>query len=212
MKKEYVVLSSISFGVGFITAFIYNKFKNKKAESLKKSEDGIAEVYIKKDNEESSNGISESAKVVTTCADRIKDLQYKEDSDEESITEEESEELENYIHEEALEQEKNTSKGTIIPLSREKWEAHLYGAEDTDYDAEDLYFFVKEYVLTDEFGKILSPEAEYVGTVLDKFNFKNDDNDEIYVRNHDHQVDYAVHKVKNISRDDYFDDGITTNE
>ena len=72
---------------------------------------------------------------------------------------------------------------------------------DDTYSKETLYFYQDDDVLTDEDEHELDNELEYLGNTLDKFGFRDNDEQLIHVRNEEKKTDYEVIKVFAAFRD-----------
>lgn len=199
MKKE-IIFNAIVFSVGVaIGAFIGIAYKKKKSVSESVDE---PDVIVEKEEEDLSNPLAEKV----AYSDVIHDLEYRSNSEDEEITDEEQGELENYYDNNAADEYRKENFGKIEIISRKEWEKHLYQEfSDVEYEPADLYYFPDTDWLTDEFGGVLDPQEKYVGNCLTKFDFKGNDDEELYVRNHPSETDFAIHKIIGQSRDEYFE-------
>ncbi len=199
MKKE-IIFNAIVFSVGVaIGTFIGITYKKKKSVSESVDE---SDVIVEKEEEDLSNPLSEKV----AYSDVIHDLEYRSNSEDEEITDEEQGELENYYDNNAADEYRKENFGKIEIISRKEWEKHLYQEfSDVEYDPADLYYFPDTDWLTDEFGGVLDPQEKYTGNCLTKYDFKGNDEEEMYVRNHPSETDFAIHKIIGQSRDEYFE-------
>ena len=137
-----------------------------------------------------------------------KDLQYKMDTvgpsedDDEDAPEEEldiSEYEETF--EERLEREHNeviahaeeyrkAHKGKIELMTSDEWDTDF---PETDYEREDLYYFVDSDLLTDGDGHSLN-EVEYIGPKVRQVGWMQSSDEYIYVRNHPKEKEYRICK------------------
>lgn len=74
--------------------------------------------------------------------------------------------------------------------------AEDYGSDRT-LEMLELYYYTENNVLTDEEDEVISPErAELlIGDALVKFDFINNDEETIYVRNEKHGSDFKIEKI-----------------
>ena len=151
-----------------------------------------------------------------------KDLQYKqetqsppEDEPEEEGSEDISEEeidMSKYeeTYEERLERENEAAlahaeeyrkahKGKIELMTSDEWDTDF---PETDYEREDLYYFVDSDVLTDEDGNHLD-ELEFVGPKVRQVGWMQSSDEYIFVRNHPKEKEYRVCK-ENCAVEDWF--------
>lgn len=199
MKKEviYISIAAIAAVCGFaIGAMVGKKHRETGASETEEITEETSE-----DSESISNITDEEL-----YSEKIHDLEYRSKSDdpEEPLSDEEEEVLFDAEKNESVKEYKKENYGKIEPLTREEWEKHLYqDVSDGDYSADDLYYFPDGDFITDDRGGILTPTEKYVGDVLDKFRFRTNDDEELYLRNHPMETDFAIHKVHQ-SRDEYF--------
>lgn len=73
--------------------------------------------------------------------------------------------------------------------------------EDIEFDKETLYYYQGDDVLTDEDEHEVDNQLELVGDALDKFGFRDNDEQVIHVRNFEKKVDYEVIKAFTSFRD-----------
>ena len=201
MKKEviYISIAAITAVCGFALGFMVGRKKNEK---VTETNDEI----VTDSEEMDGDSYKEVAYETELYSDKIHDLEYRSTSDDpdDALTEEEEAELINHQDDEAVKDYKKENYGKIEPLTRSEWEKHLYQeALDVDYSADDLYYFPDGDYITDDRGGILTPTEKYVGDVLDRFRFRTNDDDELYLRNHPMETDFAIHKIRQ-SRDEYF--------
>ena len=211
MNKNRIYYISITTAVGllsFAAGFVLCKLSNKE-ESVKEEPEEVTENESQEIPEEeipSENEVVEEAIEAIDYDERVKDLEYRNNSGDpdEALDDEEMEELENArINEDVKEYKKS---GVIELMSKKDFEdRHFKGFNDVDYSGDDLYYFPDEDFITDEFGGILTPMEKYVGDCLNKYGFKSNDAPELYLTNHSMETDFIVHKVKDLSRDEYFD-------
>ena len=203
MKKEviYISIAAIAAVCGFaIGAMVGKKHRETVASGTGELTEETSETS------ESENDLYYFPDDDELYSDKIRDLEYRSESDdpEEFLSDEEEEVLFDAKENESVKEYKKENYGKIEPLTREEWEKHLYQeASDADYSADDLYYFPDGDFLTDDRGGILKPTEKYVGDVLDKFRFRTNDDEELYLRNHPMETDFAIHKVHQ-SRDEYF--------
>lgn len=76
-----------------------------------------------------------------------------------------------------------------------------YDDGDDTYAKELLYFYQDDDVLTDEDEHEIENELEVVGGTLDKFGFRDNDEQVIHVRNEEKKTDYEVIKIFAAFRD-----------
>lgn len=95
--------------------------------------------------------------------------------------------------EEALEHSeryKREHKGKIDLMTEDDWDTDF---PETDYEREDLYYFVDSDILTDEDGNQL-PEHETIGPKVRQVGWMQSRDENIYVRNHIKQKEYRIFK------------------
>lgn len=199
MKKEviYISIAAIAAVCGFAIGTMVGKKHHETIAS------GTGE--LTEETSETSESVNDTNDE-ELYSDKIRDLEYRSESEdpEESLSDEEEEVLFDAKENESVKEYKKENYGKIEPLTREEWEKHLYQeVSDADYSADDLYYFPDGDFLTDDRGGILKPTEKYVGDVLDKFRFRTNDDEELYLRNHPMETDFAIHKVHQ-SRDEYF--------
>lgn len=200
MKREYIYISAAAL-VGVAVGIAIGIFAYKKKEASTEVPSEPEKESEESETEEAENDFDGKE----LYFDRIRDLEYK--SEAEDISYEEEGELENYHDNAAAEEYRKENYGKIEILTRKEWEKHLYQEfSDVEYSADDLYYFPDTDWLTDEFGGVLEPQEKYTGDCLTKFNFKGNDEEELYVRNHPYETDFAIHKIIGQSRDEYFED------
>lgn len=97
-------------------------------------------------------------------------------------------------------------------LKKEGKKIKVLGSEEVDndypdvsYPAEELYYFVDDDILTDEFGKLIDDENETIGPSVRRYGWMQNDNEVVWVRNNPKQADYKIVK-QFCSRDDFFGD------
>ena len=196
----------LSFAAGFVLCKLSNKEKSVNEEPEEVTENESQE--IPEEEIPSENDVVEEAIEAIDYDERVKDLEYRNNSGDpdEALDDEEMEELENARINEDVKEYKKENYGKIEALTREEWQQHLYqDFSDVEYSADDLYYFPEEDYITDEFGGILEPTEKYCGNILDRLGFKTNDDEEIYIRNHSMETDFAVHKIRHLTRDEYFD-------
>ena len=213
MNKNRIHYISITTAVGlcgFAVGFLLGKLSTKKPEV--KEVENESENNPEDETPESKPEVVEEAIEAIDYDERVKDLEYRSQSDdpEDALDPEEEEELENArINEEVKAYKKS---GAIELMSKKDFEdRHFKGFNDVDYSGDELYYFPDEDFITDEFGGILTPMEKYVGDCLNKHGFKSNDDPELYLTNHPMETDFIVHKVKDLSRDEYFDDTVNYN-
>lgn len=223
-----VVLATLCFGAGAALGFavgysIYGKkeddeyvepipVEKKEAEPEKAQDDILAIKPAKLAKKDGTKGINYTK--------YVKDLQYKRDSehprdddpdeetdyDEEELNMEDYEETyeerierENEERNEQMEQYRNEHKGKIELMQSDEWNTDF---PETDYEREDLYYFVQSDILTDEDGN-QKPEAETIGVKVRQVGWMQSPDDVIYVRNHPQEKEYRIFK-ENCSVEDWF--------
>ena len=200
MKKEIIfAAAALAVGIagGFFLGITYSK---------KKTVSETVEEPKEENTENVEEDLSDPLAEKVAYSDAIRDLEYRSSSDEEEISDEEVGELENYHDNQAADEYRKENLGKIEIISRKEWEKHLYQEfSDIDYSADDLYYFPDTDWLTDEFGGVLEPQEKYAGNCLIKFDFKGNDEEELYVRNHPMETDFSIHKIIGQSRDEYFE-------
>lgn len=67
--------------------------------------------------------------------------------------------------------------------------------EDDSFEKSMLYYYQDDDVLTDEEEHEIANDIEIVGETLDKYDFRNNDEQVIHVRNYEQKTDYEVVKV-----------------
>ena len=72
---------------------------------------------------------------------------------------------------------------------------------EPEYEKETLYYYQGDDVLTDEDEHEVDNQLELVGDALDKFGFRDNDEQVIHVRNFEKKVDYEVIKAFTSFRD-----------
>lgn len=112
--------------------------------------------------------------------DEIPYDEYKEDEDEET------EEQNNDIYE-----VKKMDKNIKLVRADEFDMANMQGR----VDCEILYYYAHNDVLTDEEGEIIEDEDLIVGNCLDKFQFRSNDEIDVYIHNQTLDCYYKVHKI-----------------
>lgn len=146
----------------------------------------------------------------------VKELQYKQETQSPPEDEPESEEGDDIsenpeeeidmsrfeeTYEERLEREseealehseryKREHKGKIELMTEDDWDTDF---PETDYEREDLYYFVDSDILTDEDGNQL-PESETIGPKVRQVGWMQSKDENIYVRNHIKQKEYRIFK------------------
>lgn len=210
MNKNRIYYISITTAVGllsFAAGFVLCKLSNKK-ESVNEDPEEVTGNESEKIPEEeipSENEVVEEAIEAIDYDERVKDLEYRNNSGDpdEALDDEEMEELENARINEGV----KANAGKIALMEKDDFmNRHEKGFNDVDHDYRDIYYFVDEDYITDEFGGILSPMEKYVGNTLDRFGFKENDEQVVYVENYPMEMDFIVTKISGRSRDEYFDD------
>lgn len=145
----------------------------------------------------------------------VKELKYKQEtqsppeddpeSEDSDIPEDPEEEIDmsrfEETYEERLEREseealehseryKREHKGKIDLMTEDDWDTDF---PETDYEREDLYYFVDDDILTDEDGHQL-PENETIGPKVRQVGWMQSKDENIYVRNHIQQKEYRIFK------------------
>lgn len=67
--------------------------------------------------------------------------------------------------------------------------------EDPEYRKELLYFYQDDNVLTTEDEEEIDNQLEIVGDCMDKFDFRNNEESYIHVRNQETMTDYEIQKI-----------------
>ena len=207
-KKYYISILAVGlfgFAAGFLIGRLNKPEENEEPEELKEPETREEETPEEKP-------VVEEAIEAIDYDERLKDLEYRSQSDdpEDALDPEEEEELESATI--AKEVESYKKEGAIKIISKKTFDdRHIKGFNDVDYSGDEIYYFPDEDFITDEFGGILTPMEKYVGDCLDEHDFKTNDDTELYLTNHPMETDFIVHKVKDLSRDEYFDDTVNYN-
>ena len=85
-------------------------------------------------------------------------------------------------------QEDDTMKDPKL-ISEDKYD------EDDSFEKEMLYYYQDDDVLTDEEEHEIQNEMEIVGDTMDKYDFRNNDEQVIHVRNFEQKTDYEIVKL-----------------
>lgn len=91
---------------------------------------------------------------------------------------------------ERLNEEYHSNKKPKI-VSREEF----YSPEYEHHDKTTLYFYKEDQVLTTEDEEAIADPPKYIGDALDKYGFRGNAEEVIYVRNYDFEVDYEIDKI-----------------
>jgi len=75
-------------------------------------------------------------------------------------------------------------------VSREEF----YSPEYEHHDKSTLYYYTEDEVLATEVDEVIEDPSTLIGDALDKFGFRNNGEEVIYVRNYGLQIDYEVEK------------------
>ncbi len=213
MNKNRIYYISITTAVGlcgFAVGFLLGKFSIQQPEEKEETIDNESEKIPEDEIPETESEVVEEAIEAIDYDERVKDLEYRSQSDdpEDALDEEEEEELENARINEMVKE----NAGKIALMDKKTFESrHIKGFNDVDHDSQEIFYFTDEDYITDEFGGILTPMEKYVGNELDRFDFKTNDQTTIYIENYPMEMDFAVTKVKDVSRDEYFDDTVNYN-
>lgn len=78
-------------------------------------------------------------------------------------------------------------------VSKEEFDS----AEYEYYDKATLYFYKEDQVLATEDDEVIEDPFKYVGNALDKYGFRNNSENVIYVRNYKFNCDYEIDKIEN---------------
>lgn len=93
---------------------------------------------------------------------------------------------------ERLNEEYHANKGKSPKIvSREEF----YSNEYEHHDKVTLYFYKEDQVLATESDEAITDPSKYIGDALDKFGFRESDEEVIYVRNFGLGIDYEVEKL-----------------
>lgn len=76
-------------------------------------------------------------------------------------------------------------------VSREEF----YSPEYEHHDKTTLYFYKEDQVLATEANEAIQDPPRLIGDALDKFGFRNNEEEVIYVRNYGFGIDYEIDKV-----------------
>ena len=103
----------------------------------------------------------------------------------------ETEENTNYIRGEEMSKEV-----AYVPGRRPKLiSAESFDNEYAHFDKKQLYYYVGDEVLATEEEEVIENIDQVIGDALDKYNFRENDESTIYVRNIDFSTDYEIEKV-----------------
>lgn len=93
---------------------------------------------------------------------------------------------------ERLNEEYHANKGKSPKIvSREEF----YSNEYEHHDKVTLYFYKEDQVLATESDEAIADPSKYIGDALDKFGFRENNEEVIYVRNFGLGIDYEVEKL-----------------
>lgn len=99
---------------------------------------------------------------------------------------------------ERLNEEYHANKGKSPKIvSREEF----YSQEYEHHDKVTLYFYKEDQVLATESDEAIQDPSIYIGDALDKFGFRESDEEVIYVRNFGLEIDYEVEKLESAYAD-----------
>ena len=90
---------------------------------------------------------------------------------------------------ERLNEEYHSGKKPKI-VSREEF----YSPEYEHHDKSTLYYYKEDDVLATEADEVIEDPSTLIGDALDKFGFRNNGEEVIYVRNYGLQIDYEIEK------------------
>lgn len=93
-----------------------------------------------------------------------------------------------YEGEKANEEAHSGKKPRIV--SREEF----YSPEYEHHDKSTLYYYTEDDVLATEADEVIEDPSTLIGDALDKFGFRNNGEEVIYVRNYGLQIDYEIEK------------------
>lgn len=91
---------------------------------------------------------------------------------------------------ERLNEEYHSGKKPKI-ISREEF----YSPEYEHHDKTTLYFYKEDGVLSTEANEVIQDPPRLIGDALDKFGFRENEEEVIYVRNYGFGIDYEIDKV-----------------
>lgn len=103
----------------------------------------------------------------------------------------ETEENTNYIRGEEMSKEIAYTPGRRPKLIT----AEMFDYENAHFDKKQLYYYVGDGVLATEEEEVIRNIDQVIGDALDKYNFRENDESTIYVRNIDFSTDYEIEKV-----------------
>lgn len=226
------VIATLSFAAGATFGFVVGYYLNKKEQDkdIQYVDPIVVDKKPEEPKEENpQKGVFEikpaalarkPGDVGINYTEYVKELKYKQetqsppddDPDDESDIPEEEIDMSKFeeTYEERLEREseealehseryKREHKGKIELMTSDEWDSDFL---ESDYEREDLYYFVDSDILTDEDGNQL-PENETIGPKVRQVGWMQSPDDEIYVRNHPQEKEYRIFKER-CSIEDWF--------
>lgn len=82
----------------------------------------------------------------------------------------------------------------------------FYSPEYEHHNKSTLYYYKEDEILATEDDEIIREPEKYIGDALDKFGFRNNDEEVIYVRNFDWECDYEIDKLEGAYTDNKWSD------
>lgn len=198
--RNFIIGLLIGGGLGSgITYYICKtKFEKKLEEERAKAREYYKNYYEQKQIEEDDA----KAKHVNVVPDKPIPNEYEKLANEYKAEDRETDpaELERPTEEELIEQSENIDKmHNALEESHEKvklLKVEHFGEINT-YDTESLTYYVYDQTLIHEDESIVDDEAYLLGDALDRYGWRDDDEDEspLYCRNYHLQKDFEVVKV-----------------
>ena len=215
MEKKNIIFCAIAFAAGVVTGttgtiivkHVQGKKEKKPARTapllkkdLKKNE--TPETPVQETKEEPASEAQVLARENEIAQEIIHDEGYAAENEHPEDDDPDEEKYRTLLKaKEQRETYVNAHKGKIEMMREEEWDTDF---PEEDYSHQELWYFPDEDVLTDEDGNLVEPIVDYVGNIFDKTNFKNNDWERIYIRNHPKEEDYYIHKETTMSREDFF--------
>lgn len=215
MSIKTIGLIAIPFGLGVVAGVVLVKALGKKKEAttpesrITEPEEAPSEEEVKDTSDED---LLDKVDKINAYDSLISDLQYRDqnpdDLSADPLTEEESEELNNYLINKEHEIFKQKNWGKVVEITPEQFQGFLYSTstEFEDFVGEDLLFFPKEDTVTDDAGRPLTVETVSLnlGDLLDSTGFREDESrDHLYVASYDVMTIFDVRKVVDKPRREY---------
>ena len=192
--KQFIFGLLLGGGVGAgITYFVMKKQFEKKEEEIRASiRKELKEYYERKQEEEDEAKV----KHVKAIPDKpVVSREYHELTRPYDRAEMEHPTEEDYIAE--TEAEERVQEALEASHDKPKLLNVESFGELTNYETESLTYYVEDQTLVHEDGSLVDDEAFLLGDALDRYDWRDDDNDQapLYVRNYKLQRDYEVVKV-----------------